>query len=285
MKTKRIIYDIGANNGDNIPYYLLRADLVVAVEANPELCEQINARFPKEIRSGRLKVDNCVVTDDRNVREIDFYLHRTLDVLSQCDPPPADRAHEFRHLLLKAKFIVDIVKENGEPYYVKLDVEHYDARLLNALFASNVVPPYVSAECHEFDVLAALYEQGGYRAFKLADGMSIPSVYNRRTLRSGDGCETIEHSFPPQSAGPFGEDLDGPWLSAEDVTRLLGFAGFGWKDIHATTLTEPNATQCADVRDYLDRLISWPALVGYTTKRTLRSLRGRMLRSFRTLTD
>jgi hypothetical protein len=31
----KIIYDLGANNGDDIPYYLLKADTVVAVEANP----------------------------------------------------------------------------------------------------------------------------------------------------------------------------------------------------------------------------------------------------------
>jgi predicted O-methyltransferase YrrM len=36
---KKIIYDFGSNNGDDIPYYLLKSDLVIAVEANPALCD------------------------------------------------------------------------------------------------------------------------------------------------------------------------------------------------------------------------------------------------------
>ncbi len=42
---KKIIYDFGANNGDDIPYYLKKAELVVAVEANPSLCQKIEERF------------------------------------------------------------------------------------------------------------------------------------------------------------------------------------------------------------------------------------------------
>ena len=33
---KKIIYDFGASDGKNIPYYLLKSDLIVAVEANPK---------------------------------------------------------------------------------------------------------------------------------------------------------------------------------------------------------------------------------------------------------
>lgn len=34
---KRVIYDFGSKNGDDIPYYLEKPDLDVAVEANPIL--------------------------------------------------------------------------------------------------------------------------------------------------------------------------------------------------------------------------------------------------------
>jgi hypothetical protein len=36
---RKVIHDIGANNGDDIPYYLKKADIVVAVEADPVLCD------------------------------------------------------------------------------------------------------------------------------------------------------------------------------------------------------------------------------------------------------
>jgi hypothetical protein len=42
--SKTVIYDFGANNGDDIPYYLKKAELVVAVEANPSLCQKIEER-------------------------------------------------------------------------------------------------------------------------------------------------------------------------------------------------------------------------------------------------
>ena len=54
---KKIIYDIGSNNGDDIPYYLLKSDLVVAIEANPQLCNLINQRFKSEIDEGKLVVE------------------------------------------------------------------------------------------------------------------------------------------------------------------------------------------------------------------------------------
>lgn len=80
---KKIIYDLGCNSGLNIPYYLLKSDLVVAVEANIKLCEIINIRFKKEIINGRLVVENCVVTVFPENMNVDFYLHKHNDFLSQ----------------------------------------------------------------------------------------------------------------------------------------------------------------------------------------------------------
>ena len=42
---KKIIYDIGSNNGDDISYYLLKSDLVIAIEANPKLCDLIQKKI------------------------------------------------------------------------------------------------------------------------------------------------------------------------------------------------------------------------------------------------
>ncbi len=47
---RTIIYDLGANNGDDIPYYLRKADKVIAVEANPILSQEIEDRFPDDIK-------------------------------------------------------------------------------------------------------------------------------------------------------------------------------------------------------------------------------------------
>ena len=63
---KKIIYDFGANNGDNIPYYSLKADLIIAVEANPELCLIIKNNFKDLIKEKRLIVENCILTATKN---------------------------------------------------------------------------------------------------------------------------------------------------------------------------------------------------------------------------
>jgi hypothetical protein len=79
----RIIYDLGANKGDNIPYYLKKADKIVAMEASHILANQIRARFTESISDGRLILHNCVLTCENDSPKVNFYIHKTLDVRSQ----------------------------------------------------------------------------------------------------------------------------------------------------------------------------------------------------------
>src|SRR5215831_9510764 len=62
-----LIYDVGANNGDDTAYYLSRGFHVVAVEADPTLIEQARERFPDEIRRGRLELVNVAVGPQEEV--------------------------------------------------------------------------------------------------------------------------------------------------------------------------------------------------------------------------
>ena len=41
----RLILDLGMNNGDDTAYYLTRGFRVVALDANPALCEGARKRF------------------------------------------------------------------------------------------------------------------------------------------------------------------------------------------------------------------------------------------------
>jgi len=243
----KIIYDFGSNNGDDLPYYLKKADLVVAVEANPILCEHISMRFIAEIAQKKLVVENFVLTDRHVLGDVFFYRHKKNHVLSQFPKP--DDITEFEETLLPAKSVLELIAKHGDPYYIKIDVEHYDEAILRVLFENNVRPPFISAESHSIKVFSLLVTLGGYNAFKLVNGASVPRTYRKHQITTENGIET--YSFPPHSAGPFGEDVLGEWMTANNFFQRLGLEGMGWKDIHATNICEPTTNETIRMSAYI----------------------------------
>jgi FkbM family methyltransferase len=51
-----LIYDLGAHNGQDSDFYLKKGFNVVAVEANPALCDSLRRRFSREIAEGRFSL-------------------------------------------------------------------------------------------------------------------------------------------------------------------------------------------------------------------------------------
>lgn len=240
MTMKKVIYDLGSNNGDDIPYYLKKADLVVAVEANPELCALIQSRFSDEIGRGKLVIENVVITSGEAGQSVPFFLHQTNHVLSQFPRPSVEAIGEFREVSLPARTVAEIVQRWGDPHYVKIDLEHYDCEVLRALFKSGIRPPFLSAESHDIEVFCLLVADGHYKSFKLVDGLSVSSRFFNHAIRVGDHTEF--HSFPFHSAGPFGDDIPGEWLSPTEFFGHLAAAGLGWRDIHVTNVVDPVPT-------------------------------------------
>jgi FkbM family methyltransferase len=225
-----VIYDIGANNGDDIPYYLMKADFVVAVEANPELCIQLQKRFAKEIQQNRLIIENCVLTAEDEGSVVPFYVHKSNHVLSQF-PRPLQNIEEFEQVFVAGKSVGQLFKEHGSPYYIKIDIEHYDHVLLRSLFSKGINPKYISAESHSIEVFCLLASLGGYNLFKIVDGATVVNFYHNWSIATTTG-ESV-YSFPYHSAGPFGEDVAGDWINSSELFFRLVNEGLGWKDIHA----------------------------------------------------
>lgn len=231
----KIIYDFGSNNGDDIPYYLLNAEKVVAVEANPILCEIISSRFSKEIQEGRVIVENCAITG-LFIGFINFYIHEKNDVLSSLIPPiPCDQAN-WKMCRVRAIPVCQIIEKYGTPFYIKIDIEGLDHEILDSLAENNIKPEFISAESHKIEVLTILSERLGYNKFKLVEGRTLSKNYRNRFIYSSINQCILRYSFPHHSAGPFGEDIDGFWLSKESFEDFLyARGGLGWRDIHATT--------------------------------------------------
>jgi len=233
---KKVIYDIGSNNGDDIPYYLMKCDRVVAVEANPLLSDVIKSRFAEEINNGKVVVESCVITDNPDLGEVNFYIHKHNHVLSQFPSPLSDQLTEFDVVKLPSASILDIINRHGTPYYIKMDVEHYEVPLLKTLFTNNIRPPYISAESHSWEVFETIVNKGGYKRLKLVTGWSVCDVYKNRLIEHHITKNFMPYSFPHHSSGPFGNDVDGNWLNIIDFCNLLLAENVGWKDIHATNI-------------------------------------------------
>ena len=234
--SRKIIYDFGANNGDDIPYYLKKADLVIAVEANPSLCRQMEERFSAAIREGRLRVENCVLVTQEDDPQVWFYLHKRHHVLGQFPPPDENVMGDYDKVLLPSQPVMEILRRYGDPYYIKIDIEHYDEAILKELFRNGIRPPFISAEAASIQVFALLAGMGEYSAFKVVDGATVGKRYKSHSIAVGGGREL--YSFPAHAAGPFGDDILGEWMNADDLFRVLAAKGLGWKDIHATTTVQ-----------------------------------------------
>ena len=225
-----VIYDFGMNNGDDAEYYLLKGFKVVGVDANPALCRQVEQRFATEIAKGRLTVLNFALSAG-GAGTTDFFIHKGNDVLSQLPVP--DSMDEFERIRVPSRNPADIIREHGEPRYVKIDLEGLDAEILRAIFDVGIRPPEISAESHTIDVFTCLVE-AGYRSFNMVDGETVPVLYREAPIETPDGARIFR--FKPHSAGPFGADIRTDWQDPETFFFALATTGLGWKDIHASNL-------------------------------------------------
>ena len=230
-----IIYDLGANTGSDLAYYLSKSSKVIAVEANPMLCESIKQKFAKEVSQKRLVIENVAITES-TYGDIDFFIHLESHERSTLLQPAPEDIKAWKKVVVQACPIKDLILKHGEPHYIKIDIEGMDTKILKSLSKHNIKPKYISAESHFLSVFATLSEEFGYNAFKLVDGFTVNQIYKDRTFTSPITNKQFTYSFPWHSAGPFGEDIDGSWQDKESFLKLIATSGLGWKDIHATTI-------------------------------------------------
>lgn len=197
-----LIIDLGMNNGDDTDYYLKKARRVVALEANPSLCEKAQLRFKNEIAAGRLEILNLAIWSNYDRRT--FYLNMENDHWSSLDRTWASRDEtacvgvNIDCVPLKYLFA-----RFGVPHYLKIDVEGADHIVIGQLVDCEYLPLYLSLEDCRFgyEYIATLSEVG-YTGFKLLDQSSVPSLQDAM----------VGHKFSLGSSGPFGDEVPGDWL-------------------------------------------------------------------------
>lgn len=229
---KPLVYDLGMNQGRNIPYYLAKGCRVVAVEAAPDLVARVRDRFAAQLQTHDLVVVNAGIADKSGSQP--FYVNHT-DTVHSSFVRPSNYDENWSTIEVATVPLTDLINRYGDPYFVKIDIEHYDLLVLRDLLSEGLRPPRISAEAHSIDIICALVTMG-YEEFQFLNGREVGRSIARRQIQRIDGG-VVPFLFPKHAAGPFDDDLDGTWMNSEVamqqwLARRETF-GRGWLDVHA----------------------------------------------------
>ncbi|WP_394690680.1 FkbM family methyltransferase [Hoeflea sp.] len=195
------IYDLGMNNGDDTDYYLKRGFEVVAVEANPALCQMARERFAEAIAAGRVSIIEAAIGDHEG--DVTFHVNLDNHHWSSMDINWAGRDDSVcQAIKVQSVTLASLYARHGVPYFMKIDVEGADMMVLEQVAAHSVLPDFISIEDCRFGFdYARILSQVGYEAFQLVDQSEIAGMTD----------PVCGHVFPKGSSGLFGPDLRGGW--------------------------------------------------------------------------
>jgi hypothetical protein len=161
--------------------------------------------------------------------------------------------NQFSEIQLPSMGVLNLIGRHGKPFYIKIDIENYDQIILRELFLNDIRPEFISAESHSIEVFSLLLSLGDYGSFNIVDGPTVAITYKNASIKTADRVE--RYSFPEHSAGPFGEDIAGKWMTPDNFFRLLAFEQLGWKDVHATNAIPPDPHRRVHSANYLHKEI------------------------------
>lgn len=229
-----LIIDVGMHNGEDAAFYMHKGFRVVAIEANPTLCQIARDRFAEQIKSGQLTILNMAIADEEGER--DFYVNLHDDAYSSLDPEWGQREGKFKTIKVHTGRFDKIIAAHGAPLYLKIDIEGADLTVLRQLANVQTRPRFISVEEHRLDYFPLLWGLG-YRGFKVVNQGIVQDI------------DYPGWKFKGGTSGPFGDETAGQWLPFGDAIMgyMLNFRDCrdrelfteSWFDIHAT-LDEPS---------------------------------------------
>ena len=230
----KAIFDIGANKGQNLSYFLDKADIVVAIEANTNLVKQIKSDFKQFIDNEKLIVENVALTDDENVKNINFYISKVNDVLSTLYPDDISKFYKQEVKCEKASLLINKYLKKydiSQIEYIKIDIEGADDLVLNDLLKNNILCENLSVECHKSEVLELLLNSK-FKSFKFVEGGDVTFKKNIEIINKLNKKKII--NFDIHSSGPYGDDIPGDYYDKNSILTYFLNKGLGWKDIHCS---------------------------------------------------
>jgi FkbM family methyltransferase len=210
-----LIFDVGCHTGEDSDFYLKKGFTVVAVEANPALCEEVRRRFSDPIANGRfILVDKAIAEHDG---EIDFYINLQANIWGTIRPAWAERnaavgANSKKVTVPSVKF-ASLVQQYGVPYYLKIDIEGADLLCLEGLLPFGERPPFVSIEIEHRSLLRdemGLFGRLGYKKFQIVEQGFVDKQIPPNPAKEGIYAD---YQFRHGASGLFGKELPNVWLN------------------------------------------------------------------------
>lgn len=224
-----LVFDLGFLNGEDTSRYLSEDFDVVAVEANPLLCDSARREFEHEIAVKRLILYNRAVAPPE-LGSIDFFVNKERPEVSSTERWIAEQngIYSVQQHVLTTIDLQRLIMTHGTPYYMKVDIEGMDKEISRQLQMITYKPQYVSFELNKVDYLEIFMNLkiAGYTRFQL-----INQIHNE-----------------PNCSGDFGEFLNEKnWIGLDEaIVRYLKYRelkmidnvnlGVGWIDLHAKLL-------------------------------------------------
>ncbi|GGC27422.1 hypothetical protein GCM10011504_02010 [Siccirubricoccus deserti] len=234
-----LIFDLGANRGEDTEFYLAKGFRVVAVEANPVLHADLAARLAAPVASGQLVLLNIGVWEAPGV--LGFYANADNDHWSSFDPAYGTRqGTRYQVLEIPCRTLPALVAEFGLPHYLKIDIEGADRFAVAQLTALPGLPDYISVEEYGVAAIDAL-AAAGYARFQCLPQNDKSWAVPPRPPREGGYAPRLSTG---KDSGLFGAELPGAWLDPaaaraayvagirDEDWRYVGPPGEWW-DIHA----------------------------------------------------
>ena len=236
-----LIFDIGANDGKDSAFYLAKGFHVLAVDADPAMCDKIRQTQAEAIESGRLTVLNIGIGAE--TATLPFYVNEFAEWSSFKKNSKATKQLSHTVIEVQMQPLSKLIAEHGVPYYLKIDIEGHELGALASLDPTFGLPHLLSFEVNEdWKAIFDLLEGWDYVEFQLVRqgrGNLYPAPVPAREGRS------VMQKFTNGHSGCFGRDLPDLWQQGADARpafdavlienhrkRLAGEPA-DWFDIHA----------------------------------------------------
>ncbi|SFU75736.1 methyltransferase, FkbM family [Methylobacterium sp. 174MFSha1.1] len=233
-----LIFDLGANHGEDTAFYLAKGFRVVAVEADPHLARELEQVFRQPIAAGRCTIVAAGLLDRPGV--MPFYRNIDCDHWSSFDAAYGTRdGTRFETLPISCGTVLDLFAQYGLPHYMKIDLEGADQIVLRTLQRTASRPRFLSVEEFGHGSLPLLRSLG-YTRFSLRPQKDKSWAVPPRPPREG---RFVDRTSTGRDSGLFGREVGG-WksydVSLQDYERVVRSAEGAWLpqpgewyDIHA----------------------------------------------------